>query len=245
MFRSHLALLAVSGLFTLGVISPLAAQVGCDDWNTPAFFKAATAATVQDCLGAGADPNARDAFGFTPLHWAAAESQTPEVVTALVNAGADPNARDQVRQHPAAPRRRQSARHRRSSRPSSTPARTPTRATGTASHRCTRRRHSARHRRSSRLSSTPARTPTRATPIVTSSRGARPLPSHRCTGRRQFSQTPEVVTALVNAGADPNARDGDGGTPLGGTPLHAAAAISQTPEVVTALVNAGGPQRAH
>ena len=130
MFRSHLALLAVSGLFTLGVISPLAAQVGCDDWPTPAFFEAATAATVQDCLGAGADPNARAAFGFTRrctgrrysarhrrssrpsstpartptraigrLHAAApaaAHSQTPEIVTALVNAGADPNARDEV-----------------------------------------------------------------------------------------------------------------------------------------------------
>ena len=93
MFRSHLALLAVSGLFTLGVISPLAAQVGCDDWPTPAFFKAATAATVQDCLGAGADPNARDVFGLTPLHRAAEISQTPAVITALVNAGADPNAR--------------------------------------------------------------------------------------------------------------------------------------------------------
>ena len=53
-----------------------------------------TAATVQDCLGAGADPNARDGDGFTPLHRAAAHSQTPETVTALVNAAADPNARD-------------------------------------------------------------------------------------------------------------------------------------------------------
>ena len=93
MFRSHLALLAVSGLFTLGVISPLAAQVGCDDWPTPAFFEAATAATVQDCLGTGADPNARDDYGFTPLHRAAVFSETPEVITALVNAGADLNAR--------------------------------------------------------------------------------------------------------------------------------------------------------
>ena len=129
MFRSHLALLAVSGLFTLGVISPLAAQVGCDDWPTPAFFKAATAATVQDCLGAGADPNARDVFGLTPLHRAAEISQTPEIITALVNAGADPNARDRGRPHTAAFGGGTAARHRRSSRPSSTPARTPTRAT--------------------------------------------------------------------------------------------------------------------
>ena len=100
MFRSHLALLAVSGLFTLGVISPLAAQVGCDDWPIPAFFEAATAATVQDCLGAGADPNARGVLGLTPLHWAAEISQTPETVTALVNAGADPNARDGDRRTP-------------------------------------------------------------------------------------------------------------------------------------------------
>ena len=102
MFRSHLALLAVSGLFTLGVISPLAAQVGCDDWPTPAFFKAATAATVQDCLGAGADPNARDEFGFTPLHTGTQPDtggrrgprqrrQTPS--SRPPTAGADPNAR--------------------------------------------------------------------------------------------------------------------------------------------------------
>ena len=100
--------------------------------------------------------------------------------------------------------RRKSARHRRSSRPSSTSARTPTRATGTASHRCTGRRHAARHRRSSRHSSTPARTSTRAPGTA----------SHRCTWRRQSAVTPEVVTALVNAGADPNARDGDGRTPF-------------------------------
>ena len=61
-------------------------------------------------------------------------------------------------------------------------------------------------------------------------------PLHRAAA---ISQTPEVVTALVNAGADPNARDGDGFTPL-----HLAAAQSQTPEIVTALVNAGADPNA-
>ncbi len=61
-------------------------------------------------------------------------------------------------------------------------------------------------------------------------------PLHRAAA---ISQTPEIITALVNAGADLNARDGDGLTPL-----HLAALFSQTPEVVTALVNAGADPNA-
>ena len=44
-------------------------------------------------LKAGADRDARDDFGRTPLHSAAQRGST-EGVTALLNAGADPAARD-------------------------------------------------------------------------------------------------------------------------------------------------------
>ena len=53
-----------------------------------------------DAFGAGADPNARDREGWTPLHWAAARSGNPAVIDVLVEAGADPNARDENQQSP-------------------------------------------------------------------------------------------------------------------------------------------------
>ena len=55
-------------------------------------------------------------------------------------------------------------------------------------------------------------------------------PLHRAA---MFSTTPAIVTALVKAGADVNARAENGWTPL-----HAAG-TSKTPAIVTALVKAG------
>ena len=83
----------VAAIFLL-CAAPAAGQVGCEGWASPDFFRNATVDKVTSCLEAGADPNARDEGGGTPLHAVAASSRKPDIVAALIAAGADPNARD-------------------------------------------------------------------------------------------------------------------------------------------------------
>ena len=73
---------------TLGLSSPASAQDDCPYWNT-FQFTGAVASDVMRCLEAGADPNARDTNGFTPLHQAVYFDR-PQAVMALLEAGADP-----------------------------------------------------------------------------------------------------------------------------------------------------------
>lgn len=68
------------------------AKANCADWNTSDFFSDASAADVQRCLDAGADPNRQDA-GRTPLHTAASAGNAA-AVRVLLAAGADVRARD-------------------------------------------------------------------------------------------------------------------------------------------------------
>jgi hypothetical protein len=76
--------------------TPLAAQqTDCDGWVssdrdvTKIFWKAATAATVADCLSSGSDVSATGTRETTPLHNAARLSVDPEVLNVLLDAGAD------------------------------------------------------------------------------------------------------------------------------------------------------------
>ena len=66
----------------------------CDGWNTKTFFREATPERVAGCLRAGADLNARDGRGNTPLHQAAHFNKNPSVAAELLKAGADLNARN-------------------------------------------------------------------------------------------------------------------------------------------------------
>lgn len=83
------------------LISPKAAftQADCSNWNTREYFEVATAQDVRACLNAGADLEARDEYGETPLH-RAAWLGTTDTVNALIDGGADIEARTEYGETP-------------------------------------------------------------------------------------------------------------------------------------------------
>ncbi|MBC6436597.1 MAG: ankyrin repeat domain-containing protein [Rhodobacteraceae bacterium] len=76
-------------LTTAGAGAAQAQGADCN-WAERIFWEEATAEAVADCITSGANVNADDEYGRTPLHWA----RTAEAVQALLAAGADVNARD-------------------------------------------------------------------------------------------------------------------------------------------------------
>ena len=61
---------------------------GAKEW-----WKTVTPETIADYVAKGADVNARNKLGNTPLHVAAGHNPNPEVIDVLVRLGADVNAR--------------------------------------------------------------------------------------------------------------------------------------------------------
>ena len=71
-----------------------AAGQDCKLWNTKRYFQAATAESVTACMEAGANPNARDSYNNTPMHFVVMLSPDPAVFRVLLEAGADIEAQD-------------------------------------------------------------------------------------------------------------------------------------------------------
>jgi len=89
-----IALIAAFGLSG----APAMAANDCTTLCDGAFYMTATPDTLQALIEGGADVNATDAAGKTPLHHAA--KATPAVIKALLDAGADVNAVDTLDRAP-------------------------------------------------------------------------------------------------------------------------------------------------
>ena len=211
--RGRIAAVSVSCTLCLGPAPPAGAEPSCTDWNTPAFFKEATATDVSRCLAGGADQEERNddmhrhmpkfqrwLFGLidpvyskprgnSSLHLAATYSTNPSVIAVLLDGGGDLETRDTY---------------------GSTPL-----------------HHAAAF--SMNPSIVAALLEAGADPTARDKFGDTSL--HHAAA---WGEIPTIVELLLAAGADPAARDGDGRTPL-----HRAAAAGHFPAVVELLLAAG------
>ena len=80
--------------FLLPAIVLVLAVSAYADGNFFSLAETGTPVQVREAIRTGAQVNARDELGATPLMWAAAGNVNTEVITLLLKSGADANARD-------------------------------------------------------------------------------------------------------------------------------------------------------
>ena len=224
--RRRIPRLAAAALVASVLAPPVESALDCANWSAWKAFEIATLAEATACLDAGADPNALDELGETPLYRAAESGPDPAIVRALLDAGADPNART---------RYDWTVLHAGASGGGSEIVRLLL-AAGADPHPRPRPDWTVLH--AAAVGDDPAVVrlllDVGADPNARRRDGGTPL--HLATKRNSDSA---VVAALLTVGADPNARDGNAWTPL-----HMAAAHGDDPAVVAALLAAGGdPER--
>ena len=200
----------------------------CQSWNTEAFFANVTPQEVEDCLQGGADVNATDDNGGTPLHWAAGFieghefAENHEFAIALLDAGANVNATDDdgwTPLHVAAY----------NENPDVAIALLDAGAdvNATDDDGLTPLHRAAQYNENPDVAI--ALLDAGADVDETDDDGWTPL--HRAA---QYNENPDVAIALLDAGADVDETDDDGWTPL-----HAAADVTENPEVAITLLDAG------
>jgi len=84
----------VAVVLALGITVASATAQDADGIDILELAKTGSLQDIQAALQQGADVNAMDAGGETPLMYAAENNQPPEVIAELLNAGANVNARD-------------------------------------------------------------------------------------------------------------------------------------------------------
>ena len=215
----------------------------CGLWNTPAFFRAASAGVVAACIRQGADVNVRSeertwsrpAGGPAPMHVAAEWTRDPAVISVLARAGAAVDARDD---------RARTALHL-AARHNTDPAvaaalleaGADVNAWSTGFFIDYGWDYTALHEAAANENPEVTRTLLQAGADVDARGGRNPArrsglsPLHDAAA---LARDPLAISLLTGAGADVHARADDGNTPL-----HEAAAANEQPGIIEALVGAG------
>ena len=263
LFRSFLVVLCL-WFVALMSVTPASAAVSCKEWNTWSFFSDAGAADVSRCIGAGAEVNARDKYGNTPLRKAAEHNENPAVITALVKAGAKVNAKDKYGNtplHMAASENKNPAvitallkagadviaKNKSGETPlqSAMESKKKIPAVINAMKRASERNRGRKAERRRQAKSCAKWNTEAFFEYADAADVSRCLKMKSANARNEQGETPlhkavvyskktAVVTALLEVGAGVNAKDA-----YGNTPLHEAVRYNENPAVITTLLKAG------